>query len=129
MADDGRRGKKLLNSERARGRSYDLFDAIDRHELHVDGSIGAALGPSVSRLDFHRVGEVREGEGFEGEPLEIRERSVTVIMPTPQMIEFLVNTLNVIMLNRASLTQSMRTQADAVDTLLSSIGANDAAKH
>lgn len=96
---------KPLLSERGPGRNYDLYASAAAVELRADGAAGVALGPAVSRMDFHRV--IQVDPNFEGGPLETRERHLSVVLPTPQLIEFLTSTLASVTANKDALLGAM----------------------
>ncbi len=112
-------GQTLVKSERGPGRNYDLYPSPNPTELHADGSAGVAIGPAISKLDFHKV--VRVDTAFEGGPLETRERHISLVMPTQQLIEFLVLTLGALMENRAGLVGAMEASLKSVNTMLDGV--------
>ena len=93
-------------------------------ELYVDGSAGAALGPAISRLDFHKVIEV-DLSAAEGGPLEIRQRHLSIVIPTAALVEFLTKTLIGIQTNRENLLQLMEDSVKSVRVMLDNTGSRN----
>ena len=114
-------GHRLLKRERATGRNYDLFEASNRIELMVDGSSGMLLGPAISRIDFHKVISADPGTDTMGEILEIRERTLSIVIPTPQLFELFFANIKSLMQNKDVLLDGMNLQIDSIKKLIDSL--------
>jgi hypothetical protein len=117
--------RRLLKRERVTGRNYDLFEASNRIEMMVDGSSGMLLGPAVSRIDFHKVVSAEPGSDTMGEVLEVRERHLSIVIPTPQLIEFLFANIKSLTQNKAALLDGMNLQIDAIKKLMDNLEIKD----
>ena len=119
---DAPNSRRLLMSERAPGRNYDLYEGTPV-EVYVDGASGALLGPSVCRLQFHSVIDTAIPPGG-GEQIENRQTKLSVIIPTPQCIEFLTNTLAAIAQNNQQILQGFEQVQKALISSLSKVKPN-----
>ncbi|QKD03349.1 hypothetical protein EB235_19065 [Mesorhizobium loti R88b] len=78
-----------------------------------------AIGPTLSRLEFFNVDHIEQSDG--GEPMEVREQSLTVVIPTSALVEFLVNGLNQTAASKDAIVQGMTAQAESIRKVLESI--------
>ena len=81
---------RLLAQERKPGRSYDLYDTGSAVDVYVDGSSGLLLGSTVAKLRFHTVVDATPSDTGEG-ITETRHLKVTLNIPLPQFVEFVVS--------------------------------------
>jgi hypothetical protein len=125
MADEAD-NRRLIREESASGRSYQLFNSPAAKVAHVDGISGFSFGPAFSRIDFHEVKRIDEGKGFEGQPLEIREQNLTVVLPTIVFAEFLTQAVSNLRSNEAVITQGFTAQLQAIETFIKMLGKTDA---
>jgi len=115
--------RRLLNSERAPGRNFDLYEGPSPIEVYVDGASGALLGPLVCRLQFHSVIDTTiPPDG--GEQIENRQLKLTVIIPTPQCIEFLMNTLGGIAQNNQLILQGFEQVQKGLISMMGKVKSN-----
>jgi hypothetical protein len=117
MADGSRLAPKLISQERRPGRNFDLYDTGSATEIFVDGMTQALLGPAICRLDFHKVVK-SEALPDSSEQLETRELHLRVVIPTLQMVEFLVSTLAGVKSNQAGIFEALNAQRQGLQTLL-----------
>ena len=76
--------------------------------LYVDGNVGAALGPGVSKLHFHQVvGATKEGG-------ELRKVVLTLTMPTAALVELCRNALGAISSNSQALQSAYEQQIQVI---------------
>lgn len=99
---DSAESVRLVRQERVQGRMYDLYEGHDTIEVFVDGSSGAMISPAVCRMQFHTVIDV-EKAADSNEVIERRELKLKVVIPTPQFVEFLLNTLSAVAQNNEAL--------------------------
>jgi hypothetical protein len=118
--------RRLIRSEREPGRNYDLFDDPSPTRVLVDGASRFTFGPALSRVDFYQT--VKTSDGLDGQPLETREQSLTLIIPTIAFLEFLTYAVKGLQENQEKITQVMDGQSGAFRTHLTSVGKVDARK-
>jgi hypothetical protein len=82
--------KRLLYSERAPGRMYDLYEHPAIADVYADGQGRILSGPQVTKIEFFRTTGINE-EG--GERLEQREVFLRLTLPTAAFVEAAGNAL------------------------------------
>jgi hypothetical protein len=112
--------RKLIRSERAPGRNYDLFSAPSVTRILADGVSGFSIGPAVARIDFFQVARIEEGKGVEGQPLETREDVLTLVMPTIALTQFLTTAIQALRDNQQTITQGMTQQGEQFEKFIKS---------
>lgn len=110
--------EKPFMSERSPGRSFDVYETEDHVLINADGTLELSMGPNLARLDFHRVSKIIANAGFAGEPLEVRERIATIVLPTNVFIEFLGVALSGLRVNEGMLKLAMEGQIAAAHDLV-----------
>lgn len=118
-------GKSLVRSERAPGRNFDYFEVPASMQVYVDGVNGFGLGPTVTRVEFYQIKKIKDAEGTDGQPLEVREQYLTLVLPTPAFAEFLANTIKGLKDNREALIQGTGEQAEGFVNFLRGLGGAD----
>ncbi len=119
MSDDASSGdRRPIQSGRLPGGNYDLYEGSNVVEIFVDGASGSWLGPSTSRAVFHTVTKVEPLSGSTTESFERREVALRLTMPTPQFLEFLLNTLSGFTANESGLLDAFDKQKEVMVTLL-----------
>lgn len=80
--------------------------------VYVDGNVGAAFGPFLTKVHFHEV------VGIENDGGELRKVVLNLVIPTPVLIEFCKNTLNAFTANSVQLTEAIAQQNDSLQKVL-----------
>lgn len=128
MGNNQNERTKLIQSERAPGRNFDLYSGRTESKFYADGFAGSLVGPSVSRVDFFQIQDTAQTSGEPstlGEMHEIRERHISVIVPTAALIDFIVNSLGNLSANKDALADATHQQAESIRSALSSIGSKE----
>ena len=83
--------KRLLYSERATGRMYDMYEHPAIVDLFTDGQGRVFTGPQVTKIEYFRTIDVaQEAEG----QVEMREVVLRLTMPTHVFMEAAGNALS-----------------------------------
>jgi hypothetical protein len=112
--------KQTIQRERAPGRMFDLYRGPNVIDIFVDGVAIAMAGPSMSKLDFFVVRDIKQEEG-QAEPIEIREVSLSIKIPTLQLVEFLTGFLGGVVNNKDALAKAIEDQKRAIISNLNKV--------
>jgi hypothetical protein len=118
--NDKKPDQQTIQRERAPGRMFDLYRGPNVIDIFVDGVAGAIAGPSMSKLDFFVVKDVKLEES-QTEPTEIREVSLSIKIPTLQLMEFLTGFLGGVINNKDALTKAIEDQKQAMISHLNKV--------
>jgi hypothetical protein len=116
--------QRLLAKERAPGRRYDLYWG-QPSETFVDGVGGVFMSTSVSKIDFYKTTKSEPDPEAPGESLETREVVCRVILPTPQLVEFVINQIAGMTAHQQPLIEAFEKQTEAIKTLLKRISPSE----
>ncbi|HJE25527.1 MAG TPA: hypothetical protein K8W01_17900 [Methylorubrum populi] len=118
MTTDLAQNGTLIETQRGSGAHYNLYQQGKVPIFHADGIADLMSGPAVCQLKLHRVENIDFDNLIEGVALEQRVVTVTLTVPTIQLIEIATNILTHFKDNKESLLASIEQRKSVAEALL-----------